>query len=254
MRRNKLIYDVLGDIVCAALFSMYYHHSFPHWDVCFGIYIVLRLISLALCYNTKLCECYAFRTVFPTLISSFGCSTVAWVPCIIAWNKDPLVLLPVCQSLAWCVGHAVSLVQTYRKLWMVDLDILFELKEDCWVYRYYSYKRFLMSYDRMTDIIVVGVFTLYLLKSIPYWPVGLIFCISSRLISFALYSNTKIRKCYAVRTILPTILSVLSMFTLWTPFIIFWIDDTFVILPFCMYLAMSGPYAFAFSGVCNKYH
>ena len=253
MRRNKMIYDGLGDIVCVALFSMYHHHPFPRWDVCLGIYIILRLISLALCYNTELCECYAVRIVLSTIISSTACNIVAWVPCIIAWHNDPLVLLPICECLAWSVGHAVSLVQTYRKLWIVDVDDLFEVKEDCWVYRYYSYRRFLMNYDRMSDILVVGLFILYHLKSIPYWPVCFVICISSRLISFALYSNTKIRKCYTVRTVLPAILSLLCMIALWAPFILHWINQAFVFVPFCIFLTMSGPYMFAFSGVCNKY-
>ena len=186
-------------------------------------------------------------------LSLFVCNTIAWLPCIFAWNNDPLILLLVCEYLAWSVGYLVALVHAYKKPWIVDLGDLFELKADCWVHRYYSYRRFLMIHDRLSDIIVVGLFILYHLKSFSYWPVCLIFCISSRLICFALYSNTKIRKCYPIRTILPIILSLLCMIALWGPFILLWIDDTFVILPFCMYLAMGGPYVFALSGVCNKY-
>ena len=250
-RRCMMIYDRLGDIVCAGLFSFYYHESFPHWNICLGIYIFLRLMSFVL--HSKLCKCYAVRTV-ATIIFSFVCNTVAWLPCIIAWNKDPLVILPICECLAKSVAYIVALVQTYRKLWNVDLDVLFELKEDCWVYRYYGNRTFLIVYDRIFDILMFGVFIFYHLKSIPHWPVCLLICILYRLISFALYSNTKIRKCYAVRTVLPTILSVLCMIALWAPFILVWINETFVFVPFCLCLAMSLLYVLHFLAVCSKYH
>ena len=247
-----MMYDRFGDIEYAVLFSMYCHHSFPNWEVCLCIYIILRLISFTVYSNTKLYKCYAVRTVLPTIISGVFCSPVAWVPCIVTWNNDPLVLLPFCECLVWSVGYLVALVVAYRKLWIVDLDVLFELRDDRWVYRYYSYKRFLTINDRLYDILVVGLFTFYLLKSIPHSPICLIICIFCRSISFALYSNTKIRKCYAVRTVLPAILSVLCMIALWTPFILVWINQAFVILPFFIFLLMSLVYVLHFLTICNK--
>ena len=252
MGKLLMMYDRFSDIEHAVLFSMYCFHLFPHWEVCLGIYAILRLISFMVYSNTKMYKCYAVRTVLPTIISGLFCSAVAWVPCIIAWNNDPLVLLPICECLAWSAGYLVALVVAYRKLWIVDLDVLFELRDDRWVYRYYSYKRFLMINDRLYDILVVGLFTFYILESVPHSPLCLIICIFSRLISFALYSNTKIRKCYAVRTVLPAILSLLCMITLWAPFIIAWINDTFVILPFFIFLVMSLVYVIHFLAICNK--
>ena len=252
LRRYLMLFDRLGDIEYTVLFSMYCYHSFPHWDVCLCIYVTLRLISFTVYSNTKLYKCYAVRTVLPTIISGLFCSAVAWVPCIIAWNNDPLVLLPICECLAWSAGYLVALVVAYRKLWIVDLDVLFELRDDRWVYRYYSYKRFLMINDRLYDILLVGLFTFYLLKSIPYWSVCFVICISSRLISFAPYSNTKMWKCYAIRTVLPIILSLLCMIALWTPFILDWINQAFVILPFFIFLLMSLVYVLHFLAICSK--
>ena len=248
-----MMYDRFSDIEHAILFSMYCYHSFPQWQVCLGIYIILRLVSFVMHFNTLLWKRYVVRTVLPTIISGLFGSAVAWVPCIIAWNDDPLVILPICECLSRATGYLVVLVQTYRKLWIVDVGDLFELKEDRWVYRYYCNRMFLIVYDRVFDIVMVGLFILYHLKSIPHWPVCFVICISTRVISFALYCNTEIRKCYAIRTVLPTILSILCMIALWVPFILFWIKEAFVFLPFCMCMAMSGPYAFAFSGACNKY-
>ena len=69
MRRVLYILDRFSDIECTVLFSLYCcYQSFPHWDVCLGIYIVLRLVSVALYSNTSLCECYAIRTVLATTI------------------------------------------------------------------------------------------------------------------------------------------------------------------------------------------
>ena len=110
-----MMLDRFGDIERTARFSVYYYYSFPHWDVCLGIYIVLHLVSFALYSNIKMCKFYAFRTVLATIISGFTCSAVAWLPCIIAWNNDPLVLLPVCEYLARSIWYAVVLVQAYRK-------------------------------------------------------------------------------------------------------------------------------------------
>ena len=253
MRRYLMLFDRLGDIEYTVLFLMYCYHSFPHWEVCLCIYIILRLISFTVYSNTKLYKCYAVRTVLPTIISSFACCTAAWLPCIIAWNKDSLVILLICECLSRSIMYVVVLVQAYRKLWTLDLDVVFELKEDRWVYRYYGNRRFLIVYDRVFDIVVVGLFIFYHLKSIPYWPVSLVVCIFCRLISFALYSNTKIRKCYAIRTVLPTILSILCMIALWAPIILVWINETSVILPICLFLATCVSYVIVFAAVCNKY-
>ena len=159
------------------------------------------------------------QVVLSAITSSIICSVVAWAPWIIVWNNHALVLFSVCQSLAKFIVYVVILVQAYRKLWILDLDVLFEPKEDYWVYRYHVNRRFLLFIDRLFDIFVVALFISYHLKSIPHWPVCLSICIVLRLISMALCSNTIMWKCYTVRTILPTILSILYVIVTWTPFI-----------------------------------
>ena len=130
------------------------------------------------------------HTVLPTIISGFLYSTVPLFPCILAWINEALVFLPICQCLARCVLSIVVLIRVYGKINIVDVgNIVFESEEDCWVYRYHRYhvnRKLLMFLDRVFDIVVIGLFIFYYLKSIPYWPVCFVICISSRLISFAL--------------------------------------------------------------------
>ena len=254
MRRSLMMFDRFGDVVYAGLFTLYYHDSFPHWATCLAIYITLRLISLALYSNTKLCKCYAVRVVLSAITSSIICSVVAWAPWIIAWNNDATFFFPVCQSLAKFIVYVVILVQAYRKLWILDLDVLSEPKEDYKGYRYHINRRFLLFLDRLFDIFVVVLFFFYHLKSIPHWPVCLSICMILRLISLALCSNTVMWKCYAVRTLLPTILSILYVIVLWIPFILAWINKTLVIVPFCMLLEMSGSYFLLYLAVHSNYY
>ena len=193
------------------------------------------------------------HTVLPTIISGFLCSTVPLFPCILAWINEALVLrTELCQCLARGVVSVVVLIKVYGKLDIVD-HVVFGSEEDRWVYRYHVNRKLLMFLDRVFDILAFGLFILYYLKSIPYWPVCFVICILSRLISSALYSNTKIQKCYAVRTILPTILSILYVIVLWTLSVLACINKTLVILPFCMLFAMIGSYILIFLAVCDTY-
>ena len=252
MRRHLMMGDRWTDLEYIGLFVLYYLESFPHWDICLGIFITLRLISFTLCSNTVLFKCYPVRTVLPTIISGVFCS-VALVPCIFAWNNDALVILPLCECLARCIGHVVILIQVYKKLWTLDSDNVLERQEDCWVYRYQGNRRGLLFWDRLCDIYVIGLVIFYHLKSIPHWPFFLTLCIFLRVISFTLYSNIITWKCHAVRTVLPTILSALSMTVVWAPCILDWIEEAIVILPFCMFLANTVPYVSVLFVSCRKY-
>ena len=201
---------------------MYYRESFPTWNICLGIFITLRLVSFALYSNTKLFKCYAVRTVLSTIISSLFCS-VALVPSIFAWHNDALVIFPVIECSLRYISYATVFVKVHRKLWSLDPDIVdfaVEPQEDCWVYRYYGNRRFLMYWDRLSEIFVVLLVIFRYLKSIPHWPVCVTVGIFLHVFSFALYSNTKLWKCYPVRTVLPTILSVLYSIALWSPCIL----------------------------------
>ena len=256
MRRYLMIFDRWTDIEFCGLLVLYYRESFPYWGVCLGIFVILHVISFALYSNTKFFKCYAVRTVLPTIISGLFCSATLHVPMILAWYGEALVILPVCDCLVRCAVYTVMLLKTYTQLKIDQLDavdFVFEPQEDCWMFRYHYNRKFLMLLDRVFDMAVVGLFIFYYLKSIPHWTICLIVCIFSRLISFVLYSNTKIWKCYAIRTVLPTILSVFCTIALWVPFILAWINDLFVILLFCKLSAMSGCYVLLFVASCRKF-
>ena len=114
------------------LFVLYYRESFPHWDICLGIFITLRLISFSLYFNTKRFKCYAVRTVLATIISGLFCS-VALVPSIFAWKNDALVILPVIECSLRCIASAIIFVKVYRKLWSLDIvDFAVESRDDHW--------------------------------------------------------------------------------------------------------------------------
>ena len=251
-----MIFDRWTDIEFCGLLVLYHRESFPYWDVCLGLFIILHLISFALYSNTILFKCYAVRSVLPTIISGLFCGVVFHVPMILAWYGDALVILPVCDFLVRCAVYTVMLIKTYTQLKVDQLDVVdfvFEPQVDCWMFRYHYNRRFLMLLDRVFDVGVVGLFIFYHLKSILHWPVSLVVCIFSRVISFALYCNTKLWKCYAIRTVLPTVLSVICTIALWVPFILFWINNLFVIVLFGKLLAMSGCYVLLFVASCRKF-
>ena len=175
MRRYLMLCDRFADVEYAGLFVLYYRESFPQWDICLGIFITLRLMSFALYSNTKLFKCYAFRTVLSTIISGVFCS-VALVPGIFAWHNDALVIFPIIECSLRCVAYTTVFLKVYRKLWSLDSDIVDFAVEphddyDCWVYRYYGNRRFLMFWDRLCEIFTVLLVIFYHFKSIAHWPV-----------------------------------------------------------------------------------
>ena len=82
MRRFLTYFDRIFDLLALALFTAYYRDSLPDRHICLGIYVTLRVISLALCYFTKLFKCYPIRTVLPAVVSLF-CVPVLLVPDIL---------------------------------------------------------------------------------------------------------------------------------------------------------------------------
>ena len=257
MRRYLMVFDRMTDVEFVGLFVLYFRDSFPHWDICLGIYVILRLISFALYSNTKFFKCYTVRTVLPTIISGFFCSATLHFPMILAWYGEALVIIPVCDCLARCAMHTAVLVKIYKQMKIAHIDIVdfaVEPQADCWVYRYYGNRSFLMILDRVFDIGVVGSFIFYYFQSIPHLPVCLVVCVLCRLISFVLYSNIITWKYYAIRTVLPTILSIICMIALWVPYILAWRNETIVIALFSKCLIMSGIYVVVFFGCCRKFH
>ena len=173
MRRYLMIFDRWTDIEFIGLLALYHHESFPHYEVCLGLFVILHLISFALYSNTKLFKSYAVRTVIPTIISGVFCCEALSTPCVLAWKNDVLVMLPICQNIARGSVYIVVLIKVYRQLDIVD--VVFELKEDRWVHRYHVNRSFLVIFDHLFNILVIGLFALYYLKSIPYWPIVLLF-------------------------------------------------------------------------------
>ena len=173
MRRYLMIFDRWTDIEFIGLLALYHHESFPHYEVCLGLFVILHLISFALYSNTKLFKSYAVRTVIPTIISGVFCCVALSTPCVLAWKNDVLVMLPICQNIARGSVYIVVLIKVYRQLDIVD--VVFELKEDRWVHRYHVNRSFLVIFDHLFNILVIGLFALYYLKSIPYWPIVLLF-------------------------------------------------------------------------------
>ena len=252
-----MVFDRMMDIEFAGLFVWYYHKSFTYWDVCLGLFVLLHVISYTLYSNTILFKCYAFRTVLATIISGLFCSVTLHGPMILAWYGEALVILPVCDSLVRCAVHTAVLIRIYTQLKIAHLDIVdfaVEPQDDYWVYRYHGNRSFLLLIDRVFDIFLIGLFIFYYLKSIPHWPICLVVCIFCRLISFVLYSNIIRWKCYPTRTVLPTILSIICVVALWAPFILTWISEAFVVIPFVKCLLMSLCYVLVFSACCRKFH
>ena len=257
MKRFLLIFDRIIDIAFVGLFVLYYCELFPHWPLCLYVYVFCRVISFVLYSNTKVFKCYAVRTVLSTIFSGLLCSLALWVPMILAWSGQALVIVPVCYLLVMCAAYVLVFMETYRKLKIVngeDFDFVFELEDDRWLYRYYGMRRLMMFLDRLFDVFVFGLFAFYHLKSIAYWPICLGIYILLRLMSFELHFDSKIFKCYAIRTVLPLNLSLCCSLTLWAPMILAWRGEALVIVPVCGFLAMCAIYLLVFKVFCRKFY
>ena len=76
-----ILVDRYFDIIAIIQFVFFFQASVSFF-VLFG-YTTLRLISIALYYNTNMCKCYAVRTVVPWIISGLFCSIVIFVPSMV---------------------------------------------------------------------------------------------------------------------------------------------------------------------------
>ena len=92
---------------------------------------------------------------------------------------------------------------------MVDDDVewfVLELTKNLWLYVYHTIRRLLFSIDKGMDIMVSPIVIYYLAwRWRAYVRLGIYIVL--RLISFALHSNTLQCKCYAVRTVISTVIS-----------------------------------------------
>ena len=100
-RTYLMFVDRFLDILAAYVNVIYYRDSAPYRHVCLGVYITLRLISLARYYNTKLCECYAVRTVIP-FISGLFCIVALFIPIMLTPGKEyPVYIGLIGSTLAY---------------------------------------------------------------------------------------------------------------------------------------------------------
>ena len=212
IRRWLFVLDRIFDIVSSVLFPYFIYDSTPRWPVCvcLGIYIVLRVISFALYSNTLLCKCYAVRTVILTVISSLFCTAAFTITISMTRPDKASIPFVVALMILFCTFYICPIVWTFRKLKFVDddpLQFLPEMKNNRWLIRYHKKRIILMFLDRFVDMWAVCFNIGYYLHSAPHRHVCLVSYITLRLISLALSYNTKLCECYAVRTVIPWIIS-----------------------------------------------
>ena len=210
IRKWLFFIDRIFDIVSMAMFPFFIYDSTPRWPdyVCLGIYSVLHLISFALYSNTLLCKCYAVRTVISTVISSLFCSTAFTITISMTRPHKATIPFAVAFMIVFCAFYIYPIVWAFRKLKFVDddpLQFLPEMKNNRWLIRYHKTRTYLMFLDRFLDIFAAFVNVIYYQDSVPHRHVCLVSYITLRLISLALYYNTKLCECYAVRTVIPFI-------------------------------------------------
>ena len=212
IRRWLFVIDRLFGITSIVVLSCINYDLTPRWPgyVCLGIYIVLHLISFALYSNTLLCKCYAFWTVISTVISSLFCTAAFNITLRMIRPDKTTIPFVVALIIVFCSCYICVIVWVFRKLKFVDddpLQFLPEIKNNRWLIRYRKTRTYLMFVDRLLDIFAAYINVFYYDVSAPYRHVCLGVYITLRLISLALYSNTKLCECYAVRTVIPLIIS-----------------------------------------------
>ena len=124
-------------------FDCFYYD--PLCNIFPGIYITLRVISLALCYNTKLWKCYKVRTVLSIV---FGLFCMITVVCLYLFNKGEEIryTAPVIGVTSMCALYVLPLVWKDKLLQMGDAvdQLPPELRDNCWFYRYHLTRKVLM--------------------------------------------------------------------------------------------------------------
>ena len=100
MRWWVMMFDRWIDVPAVVVFVGYHIDSLPHWEVCLGVYIAFRLVSITVCCGTNLCECYFVRSMLLWAASGF-CLAALLAPWIAeesayGWR----VIIPVCLLVA----------------------------------------------------------------------------------------------------------------------------------------------------------
>ena len=209
IRRGLFVMDRIVDMASTLIFVTVFCNSTPIWPdyvyprISLGIYIVLRLISFALYSNTLPCKCYAVRTFISTVISSLSVMGITMATV----QKDMTITIWI--TILFCETCIYPIVLAFRKLKFMDdpLQFLPEMKNNRWLIRYHEMRTYLMLSDRGADIVALFLNLLYYGESAPHRHVCSGVYIILRLISLALCYNTELCECYAVRTLIPWIIS-----------------------------------------------
>ena len=156
-RRWLIVVDRMGDMVEVALFVVYYSKSYPYWEVHLGVYVFLRLVSLALCYDTDRWECYAVRMVLALIISGLLCDVPIFVLMILELPEFTLVAFP----LILCVLFIGLYIVWYSHL--NRCHFIFEFEYDPFQKRWFNMftntrKSAMVWLDRFVDLFAVVLF------------------------------------------------------------------------------------------------
>ena len=203
-RRWLFIFDRIIDCISIVVFITYIAILTLCWYVyvCLYIYIIVRFISFVLFSNKIACKYYTL----PTIVCSIFCITAVSIPAIQQGERGLFYFI-----FSFCAMYMFPIIWTFPQLKFVDDDLtqfLPKLKSNFWFIWYHSLGTRLILVDRYFDIIAIIQFVCYIQASFYFQCLLVLFGYSTlRLISIALYYNTNMCKCYAVRTVVPWIIS-----------------------------------------------
>ena len=188
--RCLFIMDRFINVVLIVMFIFSFSRSVS-WFVCLVLYIIFRLISPVLWY-TKLCKCYAVRTVIPCILSGLICTAALFAHYLrpeFAYNDVHCVVKAVVPVLCFCCTFYVGpIFLIVRRHTFVDEDIfVHQVKSNV---RLSISRSCVMFWDGNLAIFAIIVFVFSYQVSVS-WFVCLIIFIILHLISFKLSYNTK---------------------------------------------------------------
>ena len=229
MRRWLMALDRLFDLLAVGLLFPFILESYPYWEICLCAYIVLRLVSFALCYDTDRWECYAIRTVLPWFISGLLCNVVLMVPMIANTHDEITTIIPVCLVFFFCICY-VFIFMVYLNGYD-RLSFVHDSFQTRW-FNIFGYMRmFVMAFDRLIDVFAVIVFASYHGSSFLYWDVCLYVYIILRLLSILVCYGTKLRECFIFWTVLLMAINGFCIAALLAPWSVDLSDGWFVVSP-----------------------
>ena len=143
---------------------------------------------------------------------------------------------------------------------VVGLDVrtfILESTQHVWMYTFYYMRWWLMGFDRGIDVSAVLLFVLVHIESAPHWEewLGLAVFVALHVVSILLCWDTDRCECYAVRIVLPWILSgLLSNVALWAPWILNPHDEASTSLPVIFLLLSCTGYVIVFILFYTRLH